>query len=109
VRVNLLLHLCLLVQQLLHRRFVHGLGELFRDPVEAVQKTPLGRNSQLHVAAHVERGVELGFLGQVPDAGTPGCPGLALEVLVHPRHDAQQARLAGPVGPEDADLRVGVE
>ena len=55
------------------------------------------------------RGVELRLLGQVADAGALGRERLAREVLVHPGHDAEKGRLAGPVRAEDADLGVPVE
>ncbi len=53
--------------------------------------------------------VEVGLLLEDPD-GRVGRQGrLAVEVLVGPRHDPQQARLAGAVDPEHADLGPGQE
>ncbi|WDT78469.1 MAG: hypothetical protein MPW14_14820 [Candidatus Manganitrophus sp.] len=64
----------------------------------------------LDVAAHVLGRVELRLLRQVADLH-PGFArlGLALEVLIDPRHDAQQGGLARTVEPQHADLGAGVK
>ena len=80
-----------------------------RDLLVALQDLPLLRHRLLDVLEHVLRGVELGLLGQVADAGALGRERLAREVLVHPGHDPEEGRLAGPVRAEDADLGVPVE
>src|SRR5688572_11175558 len=53
---------------------------------------------------HVGLGVELRLLRQQADLDAGLGPGLALDVGVGPRHDAQQGRLARAVEAEDADL-----
>ncbi len=53
--------------------------------------------------------IELRLLRQVAHLHPVGNPRLALKVVVHPGHDAQQARLAGAVGAEHADLGAVVE
>jgi hypothetical protein len=107
VLVDVLLHLRLLVHQLVEVGV--GLGERGADLVEAVEHPALVRQRELHVAAHVERRVELRLLRQVADARALVRPRLALKVLVGAGHDAQQARLARAVGPEHADLRARIE
>ena len=86
--------------------FVRVVG---RDLLVALQDLPLLRHRLLDVLEDVLAGVELRLLGQVADARALGGEGLAGEVLVHPGHDPQERRLAGPVRAEDADLGVAVE
>ena len=62
-----------------------------------------------HVALDVLRRVELRLLAQVADGEARGQAGLAAEAVVEAGHDPQQARLAGAVGPDDADLGARVE
>ena len=55
------------------------------------------------------RRVELRLLAQVAD-GEPGRqPRFAVEAVIEPGHDPQQARLARAVRPDDADLGARVE
>ena len=61
------------------------------------------------VALDVLGRVELGFLAQIADREAGRQAGLATEAVVEAGHDAQQARLAGAVGPDDPDLGAGVE
>ena len=84
-------------------RIVHG------EFVVAVEDRLLGGDAEHHVAAHVERAVELRLLRQVADARALGDPRLAVIFLVHPGHDLQQGGLARAVDAEHADLGVGVE
>ena len=61
------------------------------------------------VALDVLGRVELGLLAQEADGEAGGEAGLADEAVVEPGHDPQQARLAGAVRPDDADLGARVE
>ena len=54
-------------------------------------------------------GSSCGSCGRKPTVMPSAGAGLADEVLVHARHDAQQRALAGAVGAEHADLRAGEE
>jgi hypothetical protein len=107
VRVDVLLHAPLLLDQLLEVGV--RLGERGGDRVEAVELRALLAERLLDVAAHVLRGVELRLLREVADARALVRPRLALEVLVGAGHDAQQARLARAVGPQHADLGARIE
>jgi hypothetical protein len=89
VRVDLLLHPGLLVEQLLHRRVVHRLGELVRDVVETIEQLALRRDGQLHIATHVELLVELRLLGEIADARAFMRPGFALIVGIDTGHDLE--------------------
>src|SRR5690606_29825596 len=63
----------------------------------------------LHISLHVERRIELGFLGEVADTGALHGPRFALEVGIDPGHDAKERALARPVGADDPDLGTGKE
>ncbi|MDT4839945.1 hypothetical protein FQZ97_737490 [compost metagenome] len=73
----------------------------------------LGREHRAHGLldrfAHRVLGVELGFLLQVADRHPRHGQGLALEFLVHTRHDLEQRGLARAVQAEHADLGAGEE
>ena len=89
---------------------VRGLvGVVHGEFVVAVEDGALGGDAFHDVAAHVERGVELGLLRQVAHAGAFGGPGLAREVLVEAGHDPQERGLARAVDAHDADLHAGEE
>ncbi len=107
--VDLLLQAALLVEQLLHLRIVHRLGELHRDVVEVVQDLPQVRHAVLDVAADILRGVELRLLRQVADLGAGERACIAKEIGVDAGHDAQQRRLARAVRPDDANLGARIE
>ena len=62
-----------------------------------------------HVALDVLGGIELGLLRQVADREPGRETGLAREAVVESGHDLQQARLAGAVGADHADLGARVE
>ena len=84
-------------------RVVHG------EIVVARQDRLLRRHAQHDVLAHAQLLVELRLLRQVADARTLGDEAVADELLVDPRHDAQQGRLARAVDAEHADLGRRVE
>ncbi len=89
------------------------LGDLLRvvsgELVEAVeQRLGLG-DAVLDVAADILGLVEVGLLLEHPDTRPRRERGLATVLLVHPRHDPQERRLAGAVVAEHADLRPRVE
>ena len=108
-RVDPLLEVALLLEEPGHLLVVHRLGELRADLLELPEHAALLRDRLLDVAPHVLRRVELGLLRQVADLGAGERPGVAGEIVVHARHDAEQGRLAGAVRAEHADLGTGVE
>ena len=61
------------------------------------------------VALDVLGRVELGLLGEVADGEAGRQARLAGEAVVEPGHDPEEARLAGAVRPDDADLGARVE
>ena len=61
------------------------------------------------VALDVLARVELGLLAQVADGEAGRQARLAGEPVVEPGHDLEQARLAGAVRPDDADLGARIE
>ena len=93
-RLDRVLQLALLVEQLVHLAGRQVLAELQVHLVEA-REQPLGlRHRLLDVARARLLGVELRLLRQVADADAVGRLGLAEEVLVDAGHDPQQRRLA---------------
>ena len=108
-RLDRVLQLALLVEQLVHLAGLQVLAQLQVHLVEAGEQ-PLGRRHRhLDVAEHVLLRIQRRLLGQVADADAVGGLGVAEEVLVDAGHDAQQRRLAGAVRAEDADLGARVE
>jgi hypothetical protein len=105
VRVDGILKSGLLGEELLHPCVVHRLAELVRDLVEPVQHVAEGLHPQLHVALHVQGRVQLRLLGKEahPDARVRARGPEELAVLTG--HDPKQGGLAGPVRPDDPDLR----
>jgi hypothetical protein len=105
-RLDLVLHLGLFLEQLLHRVAVHRLGKLRGDVVEArEQRLGLG-DALLDV---LERGllrVEARLLLEEADLDVLRRLRVAQVVLVDARHDPQQRRLARAVEAQDADLRA---
>ena len=70
----------------------------------------LHRGDAVHdVALDVLGRIELRLLGEVADGETRRQSGLTAVAVVEAGHDPQQARLAGAVGAEHADLGAGVE
>ena len=116
-RVHRLLDLALEIPQALGldlvleaRHFVGGLvGIVHGELVIAVEDRLLLFHAEHGVALHVERGVEIRLLRQVPDLRALGDKALAGEFGVQPRHDAHQRRLARAVDAKHADFRVRVE
>ena len=86
-----------------------GLAESRADLVEPVHQGLDLTDTLGHVARDVLGRVELGLLGEVPDAEPGGQAGFTGEAVVLARHDPQQRRLARSVGTDDADLRPRVE
>ena len=84
-------------------RIVHG------ELVIAVEDRLFLLHAEHGIALDVERGIELGLLGQIADPGALGDEAFADEFGVEPCHDAHQRRLARAVDAEHADLRVGIE
>jgi len=85
------------------------LGVVGRELVEAVEQGLRLRDPVLDVALDVLGLVEDRLLLEHPDGRAGGERGLAAVVLVHPRHDPKERRLAGAVVAEHADLRARVE
>ena len=98
--VELLLKLTHLLHQLVG---VIG-GHELRDLVEAVKLHLDLAEALLHVSADGFLFIQLRFLLQDPDGRTGRQEGITVIGLVQTGHDAQDARLAGPVGAHDADL-----
>ena len=102
--VDLLLQLAHLLHQLVGVVGGHQLGDLV-VPVELRLDRPRpprrsrGRSSSRRAAAPAEDA----------DRGAGREEGVAVVGLVEPGHDLQDARLAGPVRTDDADLRAGKE
>ena len=80
------------------------LGVVHRQLVEPIEQRPDLGHPLLHVAANVFGGVELRLLLEHSDGRAGRELGLAVELRVDPRHDAQQRRLPGAVVAEHADL-----
>src|SRR6185436_17983279 len=55
------------------------------------------------------RRIELWLLAQIADGEAGRQPRLAVESVVKPGHDPEEARLAGAIWPDDADLGARVE
>ena len=84
-------------------RIVHG------ELVVAREHGALRAHPLHHVLAHAFCRVELRLLRQVPDPRALRRPGLPGKLLVEPGHDPQQRRFPGAVGPQHADLGIGIE
>ncbi len=108
-RVDLLLQLALLREERVHLVVGELLAELVAHCLEAIEERlhlaqPLG-----DIAGDRLLGIERRLLGEITHLGALGRPGLAVKLLLHPRHDLQQRRLAGAVGAEHTDLGAGKE
>jgi len=103
------LQLALLGEELVHLGGRDVLAELHVDLVEALEQRLRGGHGLLDVLEDVLLGIEGRLLRQVTDADAVGRLGVAEEVLVDARHDAQQGGLAGAVRAEHADLRARIE
>ncbi len=108
-RVDLVLQLALLFEQLVHLVFVERLGELVADLVEALDERNGVGDAFLDVAAHVLIFIEMRLLRQEAHAHARLRDGFAVELPVDARHDLEQARFARAVEPEHADLGAGKE
>ncbi|CAB5001197.1 unannotated protein [freshwater metagenome] len=86
-----------------------GLGQLGGDRIEPIDHGLGLGDAVLHVLEHRLRLVELRLLEEDPDGVAVHELGLAIRHLVEAGHDLDKARLSGPVGADDADLRAGKE
>jgi hypothetical protein len=103
--IDLLLELPVLLEQRVH--LVARIAEQHADLFEA-RDQPFHRSDRvLDGLLHGLPGLEARLLREEADAQAFGGLRFALEVLVHPRHDAQQRALARAVDAEHADLRAG--
>ena len=84
-------------------------GPFGHDGVVGVDQVLDRADAIEHVALDVLRRVELRLLAQVADREAGRQPGLAAEAVVEAGHDLEQARLAGAVRPDDADLGARIE
>ncbi len=108
-RLDGILDLRLLVEQLLHLVAVGALAEAVVDLVEARQQR-LGLLHALEdVVEDVLLRVEPWLLRQVADGDAVGGRGVTKEIGVLAGHDPQQRALAGSVAADDADLRAEEE
>src|ERR1700737_867869 len=108
-RIDLFLHLRLLIEQLRHFVVRHRLGEFVRDFLELSEKVARRLNRYFDILLDVLRSVELRFLRQICDPRSFMWPCFALKIVIDASHDAQQRRFTGAVGAEDADLGAGIE
>jgi len=102
--VDLLLDGALLLQQLGHLVVVHGFAQAVADPIELLQKRRRLRDPLGHHLADGLGGIQFRFLFQKADGVARRASGLADEVLLDARHDAQQRAFARAVETDDADL-----
>ena len=86
-----------------------GVGPLRHDGVVPIEQVLDLADAVHDVALDVLGRVELGLLAQVADGEAGRQPSLAGEAVVEAGHDPEQARLACPVRPDDADLGARVE
>ena len=86
-----------------------GLGPLGHDGVVLVEQRLDLVDAVEDVALDVLGRIELGLLAQEPDGEAGREARLAVEPVIEPGHDPQQARLAGAVRPDDADLGARIE
>ena len=92
------------------RELVCGLvGVVHRQLVEAVEQGPDLGDPVLDVPLDVLGRIQIGLLRQQADGRLGRQLGLAAELGVDSRHDLQQARLAGAVVAEHADLGARIE
>ena len=105
--VDLILQLRLLLQQDVEVGV--GIAHLVGDVVEVIQQLLDVRQAQADVADDIQVRIQLGLLGQVAHGVALRQPGLAHEVGIEARHDAQHGGLAGAVAADDADLGPRVE
>ena len=108
-RVDLILHLRLVLQKSLHLVRIERLGELLADFIEAVQERARRGDTFLDVAEDRLARVEARLLRQIPHLDPLGGERFAHELPVLARHDLQEGGLSGAVRPEDADLGAEVK
>ncbi len=107
--LNAVLEVSLLLHEGVHLLVGAHLGEGHAHGLEADQELPDLPHRQLHVPLHVQVGIQLRLLGQVPDARPLRRPGFPEDVLVQSGHDSQEGALSRAVRPHDPDLRPGEE
>ncbi len=86
-------------------RSTHSVADL----VEPIDQALDGGHSRRDVAEDVLRRVELRLLRQEADRESRRDPGFAAVAIVLARHDAEERRLAGAIGPDDADLGTWIK
>jgi hypothetical protein len=92
------------------RHFVSGfVGIVHGEFVVAIELRLLLGHAFHDIAHDVPRRIELRFLWQIADGHSIRGPGLAGELLLLSRHNAQQRRLARAVDADHADLGAGEE
>ncbi len=99
----------LLGDQAIHLVGILDLAEALRDLLVTRQQGHDVGGSLAHVLQDRQVGIQLRFLGDVPDGDAGGGLGMTLEVAVFGGHDPQERALAGAVGTQDADLGAGKE
>ncbi len=104
--VQLLLHLALTREQLVHLVVRHLFAELGVDLVELFEERDGLRDGLFDDLADGLRLVEARLLFEVADGVAGRKYGLAGKTLVRARDDAEQGRFAGAVEADDADLRA---
>jgi hypothetical protein len=107
--VDLVLHLGLLVEELLHRLVAHRLGEGHGDLVEAVEQVALLLHCQLDVPLHGERRVELRLLREVADLRPLRAQASPFQSLSTPAMMRSRDDFPAPLLPSTPILAPGIE
>ena len=88
--VDLLLHPCLLIEQLRHLVVRHWFGEFVGDVLELLQQILHRLHRDVDVLLDVLRSVELWLLREVTDSRALMRPRFALKVVIDSGHDPEE-------------------
>ena len=102
--LDLVLQVALLDDQGVHLVVFERLAEPAADLVEAIEQRLGFTDAFEHVPHDVLGRVELRLLRQEADLDAVGGPRFAAVIVIEPRHQPQQGRLAGAVRPQHTDL-----
>ena len=108
-RVDLFLQLAHFGHQRVEVGVLGRIGHQRADLVEAIEHVGDGADAVHDIFLHRLRRIEFGFLRQIAEGNPLARPRFAGEIGIDARHDFHQRRLAGAVGPDDADLRIRIE
>ena len=102
--IELLLNFALALEKLVHIIVGHGLGEFGVDLFELLQQLDGFLNGLLYDLTDGSAIVDQRLLFEIADGIAGRQHGLAVDLLVHTGHDAQQRGFTRPVETDDADL-----